>query len=276
MSTRLTPKQTSAFRRKVLERYRRHPRAFPWRDYAAPGVPYRVFVSEVMLQQTQVGRVAAKLPAFLEAFPDFRALARAPLARVLAEWKGLGYNRRAKFLRGAAIRIESGFGGILPRDPTLLATLPGIGPNTAASICAYAYNLPIPFVETNIRTVYIHFFFARRRKVADAEILALVEQTIDRRDPRRWFNALMDCGAMLKEEHGNLSRRSATHRLQSRFEGSDRQIRGRVLALLLEGPRRASTIARVLDLPRERVDPVLARLAGEGLLCRTARGYAID
>jgi A/G-specific adenine glycosylase len=272
---RPTPRQIAAFRRTVLDRYRRHARPFPWRDYGAHDLAYRVLVSEVMLQQTQVARVAAKFPAFVGAFPTLAALARAPLSRVLGAWQGLGYNRRAKHLREAALRVVTDHGGELPRDPDLLAALPGIGRNTAAAICVYAFNLPFAFVETNIRTVFIHFFFARRRKVGDRAILALVESTMPRRDPRRWFNALMDYGAMLKEEHGNLSRRSAGHRPQPRFEGSDRQIRGRVLALLLERSRGTGAIVKALGLPPDRVGRMLRRLADEGLVARGGRGWRI-
>ena len=274
MSRKLTRPQVKIFQHEILANYRRDPRDFPWRDYQAPDVPYRVYVSEVMLQQTQTARVAAKFPAFIETFPDFRALARAPLAKVLGAWQGMGYNRRAKYLREGAIRVVRGFGGALPADPGLLATLPGIGKNTAASICVYAYDLPVEFVETNIRAVYIHSFFKRRTKVSDDEILDLVGQTLYRRAPRRWFNALMDYGAQLKE-HGNPAWKSASHRPPSRFEGSNRQIRGRVLALLLKGPCDTAEIVRSTGFPKDRVEAVLGQLAGEALVKRIVRGYSI-
>ncbi|MFW5643929.1 MAG: hypothetical protein ACOCYQ_07850, partial [Alkalispirochaeta sp.] len=131
--------------------YRRYKRPMPWRENTSP---YWVFVSEVMLQQTQVPRVAEKFPSFVERFPDFRSLAAASLGDVLNAWSGLGYNRRARFLREAAAAVVDRYDGELPSDPDLLKELPGIGANTAGSIAAFAFNRPVVFIETNIRRVF--------------------------------------------------------------------------------------------------------------------------
>jgi len=122
--------------------------------------------------------------------------------------------------------------GILPKNPLILETFPGIGKATAASICAFAFNVPTVFIETNIRTVFIHFFFKNETKVHDKEIMPLVAQTIDHENPREWYYALMDYGVMLKKIMPNPSRKSRHHAKQSKFEGSDRQIRGMILRLL--------------------------------------------
>ena len=159
-----------AFRAKVRAHYRRHGRSMPWRETRDP---YRILVSEVMLQQTQVDRVRAEVRGVPRAFPDVAALAAAPLERVLAAWQGLGYNRRALALhRGARIVVRE-HGGPGPGRPAALVALPGIGAATAASIRAFAFDAPVVFIETNIRRVFIHEFFpgrdgGRRRRAAPA------------------------------------------------------------------------------------------------------------
>lgn len=208
-------------------------RHFPWRDVENP---YYVFVSEVMLQQTQTHRVIDKFAQFIEAFPTVYDLAAAPLGAVLFVWQGLGYNRRGKFLHQAACIIVARHNGIIPDDPRLLVELPGIGSATAASIAAFAYNKPTVFIETNIRAVYIHSFFPNQEKVADSELIPLIAQSVDQLNPRQWYYALMDYGVMLKKTHQNPSRKSKHHTTQSPFEGSIRQVRGAVLRVMLANP----------------------------------------
>ena len=196
--------------------------------------PYHVVVSEIMLQQTQTYRVEPKYEQFIELFPDFEALAHAPLRSVLAAWQGLGYNRRGKYLQQIAQKVVADFNGTLPNDPATLETFPGIGKGTAGSICAFAFNKPTIFIETNIRTVFIHSFFQNQESVHDKELLPLIAQTVDTDNPREWYYALMDYGVHLKKLHANPSRKSKHHTKQSKFEGSDRQIRGMIIKLLTE------------------------------------------
>ena len=257
-------KTLDLFCSEILTHYHTQGREFSWRSELSP---YRVLVSEIMLQQTQTKRVEEKFTLFVDRFPDFRALAEAPFSEVLRYWKGLGYNRRAKYLHDIAATVVDEFDSALPDDPALLVRLPGIGNATAASICVFAFNQPHAFIETNIRTVFIHFFFPDRISVPDAEIMDLVELTIDRDHPRDWFYALMDYGVMLKKTVGNLSRKSSGYRKQSRFEGSDRQLRGRILDLLLHHSRMdAPTTAALLEHPEGRITPLLKGLADEGLV----------
>ncbi|MGD0662466.1 MAG: A/G-specific adenine glycosylase [Syntrophorhabdales bacterium] len=268
-----TEESPAQFRKLIYEHYRLHGRALPWR---LTWDPYCVFVSEIMLQQTQVGRVLEKYGEFIGAFPDFPALAGAPLARVLSLWQGLGYNRRALWLKEGAIAVMERFSGSLPQSPGALATLPGIGPATAASIAAFAFNEPTVFIETNIRTVFIHFFFHNADEVRDSQILPLVSRTLDRRDPRTWYYALMDYGTMLKKEGEKGHRRSAGYRTQSRFHGSDRQVRGAILKLLVE--RIALPEAALIDLvrsPAEKVRKNLGDLQREGFVRESEEGYTI-
>ena len=191
----ISPGIVSMFREIILSRYQRSGRSFPWRETTDP---YAILVSEIMLQQTQTDRVVPKYLDFLEAFPDFDHLAAASLKDVLAKWQGLGYNRRGKALRDAAQMVVERFGGKLPDFYEDLLTFPGIGPYTAGAVCAFAFDQPVVFMDTNIRRVFIHFFFPDREGVRDSEIVPLVEKTLDRKLPREWYSALMDYGALLK------------------------------------------------------------------------------
>ena len=186
-----------------------------------------------MLQQTQVERVVEKYEAFINLFPSFDALARASLRDVLAAWQGLGYNRRATALKKIGEIVAGDYDGKLRADLDFLTSLPGIGHNTACAILAFAFNKPVVFIETNVRTVFIHFFFSDRDGVGDSEILPLVERTLDRENSRKWYSALMDYGTMLKKTHGSINSKSAHYQKQSPFKGSDRQVRGLVLKAII-------------------------------------------
>lgn len=226
---KLSQAASKTFQKKVYSHYRRFGRAFPWRVAVTP---YRVLVSEIMLQQTQASRVATIFPRFVKQFPTVRSLARASHKKVFLAWQGLGYNRRARYLHLCAQRIVKKHKGIIPRDPTILETFPGIGKATAASICAFAYDMPTVFIETNIRSVFIHEFFPRKKIVSDQQLTPFIAQTLDVKHPSRWYNALMDYGAFLKESR-NPSRASAVYAKQKPFENSLRQARGALMALLL-------------------------------------------
>lgn len=238
----------------------------PWRQPEADGSfnPYKILVSELMLQQTQVARVTPKFNEFLMKFPTVDTLAQAPLSDVLKVWSGLGYNRRAKFLWQAAQRIQDQGGGIFPTSLEALVLLPGVGPNTAGAIMAYAYNQPVVFIETNIRTVYIHHFFADQTDVPDKAIRELVAATLDHEHPREFYWALMDYGTHLKQTIGNASRHSKSYSKQSKFEGSRRQVRGQVLRTLAQGAMTTPELAA--DIADERLEAVLQDLLKEGLI----------
>ena len=244
----------------------------PWRNTR---VPYRILVSEVMLQQTSVERVETKYAHFMRVFPGFRALAKANVAEVLAAWKGLGYNRRALALREAARIITETHHGRIPRTVETLIELPGIGRATAAAVLVYSFNEALPFIETNIRRVFIHFFFPRGRQVTDAMLMPLVEDALDRDNPREWYYALMDYGAMLGKAGANANLRSARYRRQAAFEGSLRQLRGKILAVILErGPLTLAEISREPGCADERLGRALTRLVEEGFLRRQGRRYS--
>jgi len=266
--------EIAAFKKHVLAFYEKHGRHdMLWRH---TDDPYRILVSEIMLQQTQVGRVTEKYPEFIAAFPDFAALARAPQSTVVAAWQGMGYNRRALALKRCAENVVGGYGGALPRDPAVLATLPGIGPATASSICAFAFNAPVVFIETNIRRVFIHHFFSGREDVDDREILPLVAQALDRENPRVWYWAIMDYGTALKRKIPNPNRRSSGYTKQKPFAGSDRRIRGRILQMLVGCTGiSGQEIRAALGEDPVRVRRILAALETEGFLARTRGGYRL-
>jgi A/G-specific adenine glycosylase len=264
---RLDPETVDKFRSTIRGYYVQHGRLLPWR---ATNDPYEIMVSEFMLQQTQVQRVAAKYHEFLRRFPNVESLAVADLADVLASWSGLGYNRRALALARTAKLLHTKFAGILPSSAEELARLPGIGPATAGAICAFAFNLPVVFVETNIRTVFIHFFFPDADAVHDREIAPLVEQTLDRADPRRWYYGLMDYGVMLKGQGYRVHAKSVHYRPQGKFDDSDRQIRGRLIrAVVLERASDVNHLLRIVSKDPRRTLKILDALIDEGFLRRS-------
>ena len=247
----------------VLRYYAKHGRHdLPWRQPERNGRfdPYKILVSELMLQQTQVSRVIPKYHEFLQEFPNVTMLAKAPLGQVITTWSGLGYNRRAKYLHEAAKQIAAL--PVFPNTITELVKLPGVGKNTAGAVLAYSFNEPIVFIETNIRTVYIHHFFADRINITDTEIAELLEQTLDRRNPREFYWALMDYGTHLKRSLGNLNKLSKHYTKQSKFTGSLRQLRGQVLRDLASGPLQADGFTA----RDERLQQVLDVLVAEELI----------
>jgi A/G-specific adenine glycosylase len=263
---------TGAFVKKIRDYYRRKGRDdLPWRHTTDP---YRILVSEVMLQQTQVRRVMSKYGEFISAFPGFLSLSGASLGDVLRVWKGTGYNRRAIALREIAQIVITEYDGILPPERDVLETFPGIGAATSASIAVFAFNTPEVFIETNIRRVFIHCFFRDRMHIADREILPLVELTLDRSNPREWYYALMDAGAALGRSGPNPNIRSTRYRKQPPFEGSARQIRGRVLDLLLEkgGGTSEQELLHDIGTGPERLASVLRGLEKDGFIVRDKDG----
>jgi A/G-specific adenine glycosylase len=268
------PTSTDRFRKTIYQYYADHRREMPWR---VSRDPYHIVVSEIMLQQTQVGRVLSKYEQFISTFPDFDSVSKAPLQEILKVWQGLGYNRRAIALQKICQLVVTEYGGELPNCVETLQTLPGIGPATAGAICAFAFNQPTVFIETNIRRVFIHFFFPNRNGVKDKEILPLVERTLDIRSPRTWYHALMDYGAMLKNEEHNPNRRSAHYIRQPPFRGSNREIRGLILRTLLKkSDLTEAELVRLVDKSPERVRPIIAQLIIEGFIVKAESRLTIS
>lgn len=261
---KLSKHTVSLFQKKIWDFYKKQGRSFAWRNVSDP---YRVLISELMLQQTQTHRVIHKFEEWMQAFPTFAVLAQATLHEVLLVWQGLGYNRRGKYLHEISKKVVVEFDGTLPVDQEVLMTFPGIGQATAASISAFAFNTPTVFIETNIRTVFLYTFFQKKDRVHDREILPLVAQTVDRFNPKEWYYALMDYGVMLKRELKISNRSSAHYAKQSRFEGSDRQIRGQIIRLLTRrGMLRFDDLIDLLACDSSRAQRIIANLSDEGFI----------
>lgn len=248
-------------RQKGAELYR----DMPWRQNVRP---YYVLVSELMLQQTQVGRVIPKFEAFIAQFPDIQTLAGASLSDVLKWWNGLGYNRRAKYLHDAAKMIMQDFAGKFPETQDELQRLPGVGPNTAGAILVYTFNQPVVFIETNIRTVYFYHFFPDGEKVADKELRQVVGETLDGENPREFYYALMDYGTWLKKQGAGRLQQSRHYKKQAALKGSVREIRGQIVRALASGDIRQDRLHRLVTVD-ERFEPALHGLLQDGLVMQT-------
>jgi A/G-specific adenine glycosylase len=261
-SKRLTK---GAFQRIILGFYEDNRRPFAWRSTRDP---YKILVSEVMLQQTQTSRVEERYPSFLKTFPTIKALAGASQAEVLKAWEGLGYYRRARNLHRAAIAVCESHGGKLPASFGDLVALPGLGHYTAAAVSVFAFNTPTPMIETNIRSVYIYAFCQARQGVSDRELMKLIEHTMDHERCREWFYALMDFGVALKRARPGINARSKHHTKQSKFEGSDRQLAARVLKAIVGSERSVALadLTALLGADLARVQKAVDRLKTDGLL----------
>ncbi|NTU88948.1 MAG: adenine glycosylase [Actinobacteria bacterium] len=205
-----------------------------------------------MLQQTQVIRVQNRWGEWLDLFPTIDSLAAAPLEAVLAAWQGMGYNRRAVALKRTAEICSGRYGGEIPRGKDELLALPGVGPSTAAGVRIFAHSIPDIYLETNVRTVYLHEFFPDEYDIPDKDILVLLEQSCPDSDPREWYYALLDYGAYLKKILPNPSRRSKHHTQQSTFEGSKRQKRAWLLRrILATGASSTDELVRELSIAEQ-------------------------
>jgi len=264
----------------VWDYYQSYKRQLPWRP---PQLTiqkngdlddYSIFISEVMLQQTQVSRVRIKYPSFIKSFPSFDMLSKAPLRDVLSEWHGMGYNRRAKFLKQTAEVVVEKYKGKLPKDISHLEELPGIGPATACSIATFVHNTFELFIETNIRRVMIYHFFPNKNDVTDGQIIPFIEKVVDHNNPREWYYALMDYGAWLSKVVPNPNRRSKHYSKQSRFEGSNRQIRGEILkTLLTNGTIQKESVSKLFSYEKSRLQSIFDELVSEKMIFQNNKSY---
>ena len=264
------------FQSMILDFYRQEGRSFPWRETRDP---YAILVSELMLQQTQTERVVPKYLAWLEAFPTAADLAAAPFPQVLAAWSGLGYNRRAGYLQSACRQVVQELGGVFPSTAKELQRLKGVGAYTAGAVAAFAFNRPEVFIETNIRSVYLFFFYPDQEKVSDAQLMPLIQATVYHQDPRRWYYALMDYGAALKKSTANPNRQSRHYSRQSRFEGSLRQARGAIVRQLSLGgnrPQALEDLAAGAGIDLYRMQGAAESLVSEGMIMQQGNLYCIN
>ena len=186
----------SGVRRALLRWYARNGRPFPWRETRDP---YRVLVSEIMLQQTRADRVASRFPEFLERYPDIESLAGARTSDVLRAWRGMGYNNRAVRLHGAVKEVVAKYGGAVPRDTADLEALPGIGRYTAHAVACFAHGRRVPVVDVNVRRVLSRIFRPMpsvSAAVAEQDAWDIARAVLPA-DAYNWHQALMDFGAMV-------------------------------------------------------------------------------
>ena len=273
------------FQKTIWDFYNKNKRdELPWRPALKNGSqeinPYLIYVSEIMLQQTQVDRVVPFFKNWIKQFPTIKKLAEASQVDILRAWKGLGYNSRALRMKKTAELVVANYKGKFPKQYDEILKLPGIGPYTAGAICAFAYNQPIVMIETNIRRVFIHEFFEhpwpsatpskRGGLVHDRDLLPLIEKTVDKTNPREWYWALMDYGSYLGKTIPNPNKKSRHYSVQKKFKGSDREIRGTILGILLEHKKMSleKTFEQLnsLSQDQERVEAILDGLEKEGFI----------
>lgn len=292
------------FQRKILSWYKTHRRDLPWRNTKDP---YRILVSEVMLQQTQVARVLPKYREFLQKFPTLEKLAKALDKTLLQIWAGLGYWRRALYLKGAAkiiVEAKKTNSQMSPRRPVAgrehrpqnpadfegrsfenlfskpkdLEKLPGVGPYTARALACFAFGNTEAFLDTNIRRVYLHFFFPKRKNVSDTEILKIAQKAVWRKNPREWHYALFDYGATVLNK--KINKQSKHYHKQSKFEGSFRSFRTKVMRFLLDQPNQIATRSKIYLLLKKTNSPytpekILAALEKDGLIKKHRNSYSL-
>lgn len=250
----LTSSQLADLQERLLDWYQMNARDLPWRRTHDP---YRILVSEVMLQQTQVDRVIPKYKEFLRHFPTIEALATAPAADVIRVWSGLGYNRRAINLQRTAQAVVARHDGVMPEDLDALQALPGIGPYTAGAVACFAYGNDVGFVDTNIRRVLHRLCFGPElpeTRATARELGNLARRIVPDGQGYQWNQALMELGAvqctarkpacltcpltihcranpqiqtLLADRRGG-----ARSTREEPFEGSNRYYRGRVVEAL--------------------------------------------
>lgn len=252
------------FSDRIWRYYEKNGRDFPWRNTVDP---YRIILSELMLQQTQTERVLPKYLQFLDQWPDFCSMATSTLSDVLLAWRGLGYNRRALAIRTIAQKSET-FGWNLPANYEQLLQFPMIGPASAAAIMAFSYGQNSIYLETNIRRVLIHQFHPLQEQVTDRELREdLQALLVFQSDPKQWYYALMDYGVYLKGQLVNPNRRSAHYQKQAAFANSNRQIRGLLLVVFTEqGKLPLAELYDRVPFPQERVRECLEALVREGFV----------
>ncbi len=265
------------FQKIIWDFYKKNKRNFPWRETKDP---YNILVSEIMLQQTQADRVIVFYERWIKQFPNFTSLAGAKFSEIYPLWQGLGYNRRALNLQKTAQKAITEYNGKLPQNISLLEEFPGIGPYTARAVSIFSYNTPVACIETNIRRVFIHHFFPKKKAVDDKEILKLANQSLDLKNPREWHWALMDYGAYLKTQVPNPNRRHKNYSIQSKFEGSLRQIRGITLRMLsaksMDVNELTERIKKATSQTKERIKKVILTLEKEGLITKNKNFYSLN
>lgn len=275
---RMKKSEIQKFQKIVWDFYLQNRRDLPWRPLKGKRKvsSYEILVSEFMLQQTQVDRVVPKFVAFLGRFPTMQDLAQSSQKDVLSLWSGLGYNRRALYLQKSVQAIVEAYKGLIPKDPSTLKTLPGIGDYMAHILPVFIYNQPEVLIETNIRTVFLHHFFNGKEAVSDTEIFEKIRKTLLTEDVRDWYYALMDYGSFLKKEKKIKNTASAHYTKQKPFKGSLRYVRGTLLKKLVLGKVLKEDVYDIFpEYSSKDVESVCESLLKEGLIRESKKFFSL-
>ena len=264
-------------------------RDLPWRRTRNP---WHVLVSEVMLQQTSVARVLPKYEAFINEFPTPRDLASAPLGDALRLWSGLGYPRRCRNLREAACVLQEEFNGVFPESIDVLLTLPGVGQYTSRAVLAFAFEHDVAVVDTNVSRVLSRL---EGRALKAKELQVLADSFVPQGLGWEWNQVMMDFGArhctarqpqcvqcplrrlcVWKGEGVDPAPASAgASKPQGRFEGSDRQARGRALRAVADGATTLAALTKTMGVEEGRARNLVSALVEEGLLVRSGNRFIL-
>ena len=264
-------------------------RDLPWRRTRNP---WHVLVSEVMLQQTSVARVLPKFEAFINEFPTPHDLASAPLGDALRLWSGLGYPRRCRNLREAARVLHEEFNGEFPESVDVLLTLPGVGQYTSRAVLAFAFEHDVAVVDTNVSRVLSRL---EGRALKAKELQVLADSFVPQGLGWEWNQVMMDFGArhctarqpqcaqcplrqlcVWKGEGVDPAPASAgASKPQGRFEGSDRQARGRALRAVADGVTTLAALTKTMGVEEDRARSLVTALVDEGLLVRSGKRFTL-
>jgi A/G-specific adenine glycosylase len=263
---RLSDRQIAGFQKKIFSWWNIHKRDLPWRH---TNDPYKITVSEIMLQQTQVSRVIPKYLKFITRYPTVTNLSNATPSQVINIWKGMGYNRRALYIHNIAKIVQKKYRGVFPNDEQVLMKLPGIGVYTARAITIFAFHSNIACVDTNIRQIIIHFFFLDKPQ-KESIIQDVADQLLPVGKSWEWHQALMDYGAAHFQTIRVLKARNVCQPVP--FHKSNRFYRGRIIDLLRKKSYRESTLIHTIvctyNKPEKFVQMIVCSLIKDGLLVR--------
>ncbi len=223
----MSQQEKQAFQKKIFRWWEKNRRDLPWRH---TNDPYKILVSEVMLQQTTVSRVLTKYPGFIKRYPTLKDLAVSRPADVLRIWKGMGYNRRALHLHQTAKVIVQKYGEFFPKDEQELVKLPGLGRYTARAVLVFAFNKNVAMVDTNIRQIITHFFFHDTPQ-PEKNIQELADQLVPKGMSWEWHQALMDFGSHMRTV-SSIKYQVSSKKKKPPFKQSNRYFRGRIIDLL--------------------------------------------
>ncbi|MCX6663249.1 MAG: Fe-S cluster assembly protein HesB [Euryarchaeota archaeon] len=264
-----SPERIQEFQKKVFSFYQKNKRELPWRKTTDP---YKILLSELMLQQTQVNRVILYYDKWIARWPAIDALASATRAEVLQEWMGLGYNTRAINLHKAARKIVTEFDNDVLEAMKQYTEIPGVGRYTSQAVKIFSTNADLVTVDTNIRRIFIKEFHLPD-KVSDKELWGLAEQCLPKGRSREWHNALMDYGALhLTAQKTGIKPKTQ----QSRFEGSDRQIRARILRYLLKETMSLSELEKTFGIEQMRLRRILDKMVTEKIIVNKNNSYQLN